>query len=422
LLSAFKFNYRILNNNRTDISKNNNHKNTLSLEIVNIKEKKPTVWENIKKSQKLYRDRIQKVLLPFLLISSSLLISINQIDEQQQVAFAYHQQYNLPLPSELEHQPSYSIRIPFGIGQTDNSIGYDPTQVAIPAGMSVVWFNDDSNPHTVTTISSAPEQFDSGIIPPGGFSVMTFTKPGLYIYYDKMNPSIEGSIIVGDLVQLGKNMEMRIGGKLPFEFAELGRLVLSFIPHKVTLPPPLTMTYNVTIYNGTMDDAMYNRQFTDIDGILDLEIIPVKGIKGIPQQIKEVSQINDNNITNQNEEGEGNITTFAKQELEKSSSSSPIISTTKNATNTNERIDLGNNNKTSVAMLSNTSSIPLSKSTIKTTTYGPDLSAPITGTFHIEGPILVEPNDYIIKVELISKDGKSLSKPIEDVFLLPTKL
>ena len=42
-------------------------------------------------------------------------------------------------------------------------------------------------------------------------------------------------------------------------------------------------------------------------------------------------------------------------------------------------------------MLSNTSSIPLSKSTIKTTTYGPDLSAPITGTYHIEGPILVEP-------------------------------
>ena len=73
-------------------------------------------------------------------------------------------------------------------------------------------------------------------------------------------------------------------------------------------------------------------------------------------------------------------------------------------------------------MLSNTSSIPLSKSTIKTTTYGPDLSAPITGTYHIEGPIFVEPTDYIIKVELISIDGKDLSNPIEDVFLLPAKL
>jgi hypothetical protein len=270
--------------------------------------------------------------------------------------------------------------------------------------MSVVWFNDDSNPHTVTTISSAPEQFDSGIIPPGGFSIMTFTQPGLYIYYDKLNPSLEGSIIVGDLVQLGKNMEMRIGGNLPFKFTDLGRLVLSFIPHKVTLPPPLDMTYNVTIYNGTMDNAIYNRQFGDIDGILDLEIVPIKGIKGLPEQIKEVN-INNNTING------GNITTFDKQELDKSAIT----------TNTTNGADLGNE-KDSAAMLSNTSSIPLSKSTIKTTTYGPDLSAPITGTYHIEGPILVEPNDYIIKVELISIDGKSLSKPIEDVFLLPAKL
>jgi plastocyanin len=392
-----KFNNIITKNKKTKDTNKKNNKN-LSLDILNI-DKNTKLLKNIKKAQKLYRDGMKKVLLSLLLISSSLLIPITQTGEQ---AFAYHQQYRLPLPSELEHQPSYAIRIPFGVGQTDYSVRYDPSQVAIPAGMSVVWFNDDSNPHTVTTISSAPEQFDSGIIPPGGFSVMTFTQPGLYIYYDKLNPSLEGSIIVGDLVHLGKNMEMRIGGNLPFKFTDLGRLVLSFVPHKVTLPPPLDMTYNVTIYNGTMDNAIYNREFGDIDGILDLEIIPVKGIKGIPEQIKEV---NINNSING-----GNITTFDKQELDKSAIT----------TNTTNGVDLGNEKDS--AMLSNTSSIPLSKSTIKTTTYGPDLSAPITGTYHIEGPLLVEPNDYIIKVELISIDGKSLSKPIEDVFLLPAKI
>jgi len=103
------------------------------------------------------------------------------------------------------------------------------------------------------------------------------------------------------LIQLGKNIDMRIGGNLPFEFTELGRLVLSFVPKEITLPPPLTMTYNVTIYDDKMDKSIYNRQFTDIDGILDLEIIPIKGIKGVPEQIKEAS-IADNNIT-----------TFAKQ-------------------------------------------------------------------------------------------------------------
>lgn len=380
---------------KRDKEKVDNNKSILSK--VKDMDTNTKIGKYINKARTLYKNRLQKgMLLIFLLISSTLVI-LSIHTNNGQMAFAYHQQYNLPLPSELEHQPSYAIRIPFGIGQTDYSVGYDPSQVSIPAGMSVAWFNDDSNPHSVTTISSAPEKFDSGIIPPGGFSVMTFTKPGLYIYYDKMNPSIMGSIIVGDLVQLGKNMEMRIGGNIPFELTELGRVVLSFIPHNVKLPPPLDMTYNVTIFNGTMDNVIYNREFGDIDGILDLEIIPVQGIKGIPGQIKQANMTN--NITN--EGGEGNITTFAKQGSEKA--------------------DLDNNKNTS-AMLSNTLSTPLSKSTIKTTTYGPDLSAPITGTYHIEGPILVEPTDYIIKVELVSIDGKSLSKPIEDVFLLPAKI
>jgi len=369
--------------------------NKIALSKVKNTDTNTKFWKYINKAQTLYKNKLQNVMM-LILVASTLVIPSIHINNGQ-MAFAYHQQYNLPLPSELEHQPSYAIRIPFGIGQTDYSVGYDPSQVSIPAGMSIAWFNDDSNPHTVTTISSAPEQFDSGIIPPSGFSVMTFTKPGLYIYYDKMNPSITGSIIVGDLVQLGKNMEMRIGGNIPFDLTELGRVVLSFIPHKITLPPPLDMTYNITIYNGTMDNVIYNREFGDIDGILDLEIIPIQGIKGVPEQIKQASMIN--NITN--EGGEGNITTFAKQGFEKIDS---------------------NNTKNASAMLSNTLSTPLSKSTIKTTTYGPDLSAPITGTYHIEGPIFVEPTDYIIKVELISIDGENLSNPIEDVFLLPAKL
>ena len=115
--------------------------------------------------------------------------------------------------------------------------------------------------------------------------------------------------------------------------------MLSFIPHKVTLPPPLDMTYNVTIYNGTMDNAIYNRQFGDIDGILDLEIILVKGIKDLPQQIKEVNKIN-NNTTNG--VGEGNITTFAKQELDKLSATATVSTTITNNTNTSERVHLEN--------------------------------------------------------------------------------
>jgi plastocyanin len=55
--------------------------------------------------------------------------------------------------------------------------------------MTVVWFNDDRAEHTVTTADNSPERFDSGVIPSGGFSVFTFSKPGTYDYYDKFNPS-----------------------------------------------------------------------------------------------------------------------------------------------------------------------------------------------------------------------------------------
>jgi hypothetical protein len=88
---------------------------------------------------------------------------------------------------------------------------------------------------------------------------------------------------------------------------------------------------------------------------LDLEIIPVKGIKSITEHIKEVSS-NDT------------ITTFEKQELNNSAVAVGGVPTTNTTTTTTNREDLGNE-KDSAAMLSNTSSIPLSKSTIKTTTY-----------------------------------------------------
>ncbi|HYZ59903.1 MAG TPA: hypothetical protein VE544_09635, partial [Nitrososphaeraceae archaeon] len=45
-----------------------------------------------------------------------------------------------------------------------------------------------------------------------------------------------------------------------------------------------------------------------------------------------------------------------------------------------------------------TASSAMSGSTILTTTYGPDLNSPITGTYHVEGPLLVEPTPYLIMV------------------------
>ena len=307
--------------------------------------------------------------------------------------FAFHTQYNLPLPSPLEHQPSYAIRIPFG--SFESNLGYDPANASIPAGMTVVWFNDDSTQHTVTTLTNESkeeglspfpildpilepavtniargiEQFDSGVIPPGGFSIFTFTKPGTYPYYDEFEPAHRGQVNVGDLVELGKSMDMRIGGDLPFNASELGRLVLSFVPKNMSLPPALELTYNVTIFNST--GPVYHREFGDIDGILDLEIIPV------------------NKLNPSMQVGPGT-----------------------NASNNGPTTNLANNSNT-------TARSEMSGSTIKAITYGPDLNSPITGTYHVEGPLLIEPAPYLIRVEVTEMGHLPPPQPIIDEFILP---
>jgi len=67
-------------------------------------------------------------------------------------------------------------------------------------------------------------------------------------------------------------------------------------------------------------------------------------------------------------------------------------------------------------------SIQLSSSTIGTTTYGPDINAPITGTFHIEGPLLIEPYSYRIRVQIVALYYLIPLKPIVDEFALYEKV
>jgi hypothetical protein len=59
------------------------------------------------------------------------------------------------------------------------------------------------------------------------------------------------------------------------------------------------------------------------------------------------------------------------------------------------------------------------------TTWGPDFRSQeafrTTGTFHIQGPVLVQNSQYGIKVSILAKDNRILSPPLGDVFALPAK-
>jgi plastocyanin len=174
---------------------------------------------------------------------------------------------------QAREDPSYAINIPF----TDLGFSpFEPSDISIPANMTVIWFNEDESPHSVTFNDTSPEPIQPGTIAPGGFFIHKFTVPGTYDYYDTENPSSKGRIKVGAEFERGQYMDMLVGGDaLPFEAGKIGRTTFSFVPkdNVTTIPPSLSITYNVTIADST-GTQLYSNQFEDSDGILDLELIP----------------------------------------------------------------------------------------------------------------------------------------------------
>jgi plastocyanin len=249
---------------------------------------------------------------------------------------------------QVREIPSYAVRIPFS---SDGRSQFDPPNIAIPGNLTVIWFNDDQNPHTITVNKSSSElvdpnaTFDSGFMAPFGTFVHQFTTPGTYVYYDRLNPSAKAQVTVGDMYAVGKNIDMLVGGDiLPFNASKLERLTLSFVPHGnvSTLPPSPSIAYNVSISNST--SGLISQEFVDTDGILDLELMPVS----------------------------------------KASSAKQFK------------------------------------------VWGPDVAdrppgGPFNdGTFHIQGPVLVDYDTYVIDVSIVAKDGKLLPSPITDTFVLPS--
>jgi plastocyanin len=180
-----------------------------------------------------------------------------------------------PIFLKLRDIPSYAITIPFS---SSGNSPFEPSEISIPVGMTVIWFNDDNGEHSVTTeqnsTSPSPEILDSGPIQSmGGSFVHTFTKQGVYNYYDQNNPSVKGYIHVGGPIEEGKYLNMITGGKLPFDPKEPNRILLSFVPKAIQFPSTTSITYNVIITNST-GKPIFTHMYIDDDGILDLELIP----------------------------------------------------------------------------------------------------------------------------------------------------
>jgi plastocyanin len=86
--------------------------------------------------------------------------------------------------------------VPGSMSLTD--IAYQPNPVQISVGDTIIWTNDDSEPHTATSGQNARAdgRFDSGIMAPTRTFEHTFTEPGEYPYFCILHPNMVGTVSV----------------------------------------------------------------------------------------------------------------------------------------------------------------------------------------------------------------------------------
>jgi len=70
---------------------------------------------------------------------------------------------------------------------------YVPASLAVPAGTTVRFINDDAEIHTVTQRGGG---FDSGLLFAGNSWTFVFNEPGTYEYFCLPHPWLSGTIVV----------------------------------------------------------------------------------------------------------------------------------------------------------------------------------------------------------------------------------
>jgi plastocyanin len=75
---------------------------------------------------------------------------------------------------------------------------FSPNPVQVSAGSTVIWTNDDTQPHTINAGENATPSmlFDSPILAPGDTFEYTFTEAGEFPYFCILHPNQVGTVSV----------------------------------------------------------------------------------------------------------------------------------------------------------------------------------------------------------------------------------
>jgi len=91
----------------------------------------------------------------------------------------------------LGTQPSAAAQGSASVDIVD--FAFDPSSVAVDAGATVTWTNQDSTAHTVTADDGS---FDSGTLDAGASFSFTFTSAGTVSYHCSIHPNMVGSVTI----------------------------------------------------------------------------------------------------------------------------------------------------------------------------------------------------------------------------------
>jgi plastocyanin len=96
---------------------------------------------------------------------------------------------------EAANSSEAQVTIEPGSGSETGPLYFSPSSITVVIGVNntVVWVNDDTSPHTVTSDTGV---FNSGNLSPGQTFQFTFTQPGNYAYHCSYHPWMTGNVTV----------------------------------------------------------------------------------------------------------------------------------------------------------------------------------------------------------------------------------
>jgi plastocyanin len=219
------------------------------------------------------------LLLSVVILGSSILL-LNQASAQ----------YGLgPFEATEAIEPTYVVDIVAGSAQKDSNLGYVPSDISIPAGTTIAWFNDDpGQSHTVTSglsnSSDKGKDFNSGIIPYSSFFFYTFDKPGLYHYHDSINPSLEGSVYVSSAIEVGHNFRLTSGANIgpsanltdtrtmwTLDKSKNDRVLFNLEPTTIQVDKTTPITYQITFFKDA--NPIFSKAFFSLGNVFQFELI-----------------------------------------------------------------------------------------------------------------------------------------------------